>query len=85
VIARTLLIPDSAGRPILIWTAQGAYQGAYRPARAMAATLKAWSADHEKIYATLDKDYGKKKGERKGDVIEVARDICSFRQTESGE
>lgn len=68
MIARTLLTDENVGRGVLIWWQSGA-----PPMQGM---MKAWSSDHEKIFVELQKDYGR--GRRKGSLVDVQRDICSF-------
>ena len=72
MIARGLLTTENIGRGILIWPAAGSpWQG----------TLKAWTSDYEELFVVLEKDYGHKKGQRKGDLLAVKRDVCSFNQS----
>jgi len=75
MIARTLLTTENVGRTVLVWLPQVKAEST----RCMQGTIKAWSSDHERIFVVLDKDYGR--GRRKGDLLQVDRDICSFRQS----
>lgn len=77
MIAKALLTAENVGRGILIWMPQPL------TTKPMEAKIKSWTADHEKIFAELEKDYGK--GKHNGDVIQVDRDICSFRQADRGD
>ncbi|HKO43368.1 MAG TPA: hypothetical protein VJU84_08760 [Pyrinomonadaceae bacterium] len=79
MIARTLLTTENIGREVLIWPPQTGAE----TVRCMQGKIKAWSADHERIFVELKKDYGK--GRRAGEVLQVDRDICSFRQADTGD
>lgn len=78
MIARTLLTTENVGRGVLVWLPQH-----LESTRCLQGIIRAWSTDKEKIFVLLDKDYGK--GKRKGDLIQVDRDICSFRHSEKGD
>jgi len=71
MIAKMLLTSENVGRGVKIWEPQ-----TFGSTRSLEGKLKAWSRDFERVFVELEKDYGR--GRRKGSLVEVPRDICSF-------
>jgi hypothetical protein len=79
MIAKMLLTSENVGRGVKIWEPQGTIGST----RALEGKLRAWSRDFERVFVELEKDYGR--GRRIGSLVEAPRDICSFRQADTGD